>query len=519
MGINIGQVVRQWALREPTRTALVLADGPRQEVSFYELDQRARRAAAHLSRLGLAPGERVALSVPNGLTFVDGWFGALYAGLTVLPIPPMSAAPELAHRLAHAGVRAVLSDGHTHALVQEALRLSTPEFQSRAAARAHAAPVQALDARELALGSEESDGPLDLPASSVAMILYTSGTTGTAKGAQITHASLATHTAALVHHTLRLTREDVVLACLPLTHSYGIRMTLLAPFYAGGQSVLCARFAAAQARELMAHENVTWFPGVPTMFHALAHHTDAAPRARKLRWCLSAGAPLPSEVRLKAEASLGCKVRQGFGLTEATFTSIADPDDELATDTVGKPVFGVEVRIVDEQGKTLEPGLSGEVCVRGQNVMAGYLDDESATAEVMQGGWLHSGDVGKLDPDGRLTILDRIKDLIICGGFNVYPAEVEAALVKHESVRDAVVVARANDKYGEEVVAVLVLSPGATLDVAMLDAHCRAQLNRTKIPRFYGVLASLPVGASGKVLRREVRELVGAGNLTLLSPQ
>ena len=502
MGINIGQVVRQWALRDAAREAVVLMSPARQALTFGELDCRARKAAHALVSLGVSPGDRVALSIPNGLPFLDAWFGCLYAGATTVPVPPMSAAPELAHRLAHAGVKLLLSSEPTRPLAEAAL------------SQVHG--VQHRDGAELADTQGALDGPRDLPAGALAMILYTSGTTGKAKGAMITHASLATHTAALVHHALELSARDLVLACLPLTHSYGLRMTLLAPFYAGARSLLLDRFTVQVVRQALRSEAVTWFPGVPTMFHALAHEPAlGAHEASALRWCLSAGAPLAREIRLKAERVLHAPVRQGFGLTEATFSTISAPDDELGADSVGKPVFGVEVRIVSEQGEPLAPGQPGEICIRGQNVMAGYLDDAEATAEVFRDGFLRSGDIGVLDEAGRLTVVDRIKDLIIRGGFNVYPAEVESALVENPQVRDAVVVGVPDEHYGEEVLAVLVLHAGQALDVHALDAFCRARLSRTKLPRLYAAIDALPVGGSGKVLRRAVRELAQAGKLTL----
>lgn len=504
MGINIAQVVRAWARREPSRVALSLADTGEQ-LTYGELDQRARRAAARLRREGVAAGDRVALSVPNGLCFLDGWFGGLYAGCTLLPIPPMSAAPELAARLRHARCKALICSSATKELAEAAL--------------AECQTTHAIDADSLTQASEASDGPLDVAPEHVAMILYTSGTTGQAKGAMITHASLATHTAALVHHVLRLRQSDRVLATLPLTHSYGIRMTLLAPFYAGALSVLVERFQASRIASLLATASITWFPGVPTMFHALAHAPEAPPSAT-LRWCLSAGAPLPRDVRQRAERKLGAKVRQGFGLTEATFSTVATPEDDDAEsddahDHVGRPVFGVEVRIVDEHGTALPPGRAGEVCVRGQNVMAGYLDDEPATAQVLREGWLHSGDVGVLDEQGCLTIVDRIKDMILRGGFNVYPAEVEAVLVAHPAVRDAVVVGVPDAHYGEEVLAVLVLRAGATVDPAELDGFLRQQLSKVKTPRLLALLETMPIGPSGKVLRREVRRRALEGALAI----
>jgi long-chain acyl-CoA synthetase len=349
------------------------------------------------------------------------------------------------------------------------------------------------------------------------MVLYTSGTTGTPKGAMITHASLFTHTAALVHHVLKLAADDVVLATLPLTHSYGIRMTLLAPFFAGARVVLSARFSPARVHELLASEGVSWFPGVPTMFHALANSAHAPAAYPRLRWCLSAGAPLPREVRLKAEAALDAPVRQGFGLTEATFTSVASPDDVGAEDSVGRPVFGVEVRIRDEHGQPLPASVPGEVCIRGQNVMAGYLDDDAATQSALGTGFLRSGDIGLLDAQGRLFIVDRIKDMILRGGFNVYPAEVEAVLLSHPAILDAVVVGRADAHYGEEVAAVIVARAGVALDEVELSAFCRARLSAVKVPRLLGRVPALPVGPSGKVQRRVIRAEVARGAI-ILSP-
>jgi len=444
----------------------------------------------------------VAISLQNGPGFLAAWFGGLYQGATLLPIPPMSAAPELTYRLQHAHCSLLIYDDSTELLATQALQ--------------QAPGVRALHVATLAEGDEAHDGPHDLPASTVAMVLYTSGTTGTPKGAMITHASLLTHTAALVHHVLALSERDVVLACLPLTHSYGIRMTLLAPFYAGARIALLKRFDAQRVQETLVDEQVSWFPGVPTMFHALAH-ADRPQTQGPLRWCLSAGAPLPSDVRLRAEQTLGAKVRQGFGLTEATFTSIALPDDVGGEESVGRPVLGVEVRIVDEQGESLPANHPGEVCVRGQNVMAGYLDDAEATRDAFRDGWLHTGDVGVLDEQGRLRIVDRIKDMILRGGFNVYPAEVEAVLVGHPAIFDAVVVGVPDERYGEEVVAVIVQRADTQLDHDELTAFCRARLSSTKLPRLLGKVDAMPVGASGKVQRRVIRSEVLRGFIPLLA--
>lgn len=512
MGINVAQFVRQWAMREGSRPALLLpgslSEGIR-SVSYGELDRRASRSAAFLQRSGLEVGSRIAVCLPNELGFLDAFLGGLYAGCTLIPVPPMSAAPELAQRLVHGRCSGLITDSRTRDLGNAALGLAQGS-------------VLHMDAQDLLADDEPGrTGPCDLPAGAVAMLLYTSGTTGVAKGAMITHASLATHTAALVHHVLRLTSADLVLAALPLTHSYGIRMTLLAPFYAGARSLLLERFDAARVAALLDDEAVTWFPGVPTMFHALAHLGGSPRRAPPgtLRWCLSAGAPLAPEIRRRFESHFKVPLRQGFGLTEATFSTVSLPEDEGGADSVGQPVFGVEVRICDEQGELVPSGSRGEICVRGQNVMAGYFDDPEATAQVLSAGWLRTGDVGVLDEEGRLSVVDRIKDMIVRGGFNVYPAEVEAVLLTHPDVHQAVVVGLADERYGEEVVAAVVLSPGAQLDSVALSNHCRKYLSPTKLPRLWAELTSIPMGPSGKLLRRAVRAMLDGGELAIQRPQ
>jgi len=512
VGINVGQFVRQWALRDGARPAVLLPERdlshPPRVLTYAELDRDAGRVAAQLQAAGFEAGARVALCVPNGVAFLAAYFGGLYAGCTLIPVPPMSAAPELALRLEHGRCAALITDAHTRPLGEAALRMAPGAHH--------------LDGDALLRAPCTSDaGPLDLEAGANAMLLYTSGTTGVAKGAMITHASLATHTAALVHHTLHLDRHDCVLATLPLTHSYGIRMTLLAPFYAGARSVLLERFDVARVSQLLGQAAITWFPGVPTMFHALAHHaTQSAPAASPdLRWCLSAGAPLAPEIRRRFEASYGVPLRQGFGLTEATFSTIADPADHEGADSVGPPVFGVEVRVCDERGAAVPNGARGEIQVRGQNVMAGYFDDAEASRAALTDGWLRTGDVGMLDARGRLTVVDRIKDMIVRGGFNVYPAEVEAVLLMHPDVHQAVVVGQEDERYGEEVVAVVVPSAGRALDAAALTQHCRLHLSPTKLPRLWAHLAAIPVGPSGKLLRRAVKQMLQAGELDLTRPQ
>ncbi len=503
MGVNVGEVLHQTALRHPRRVALVeVSRQGRSEVTYEELDRGALRVAAELRAAGIPPGGRVALAAQNGRAFVTTWFGITYASCTVVPIPILSAAPEIALRLAHARCDAVVTDRDRRETAARGL-----ERTSRA--------IRLFDAEGLGDARTPLARPEDASPDDPAMILYTSGTTGRPKGAAITHASLATHTAALVHHTLALGPDDRVLGALPLTHSYGIRMVVLVTFFAGGRAVLLPRFDAALAVSCVAEEGVTWLPVVPTMLSAVAGLGDEAPRPpfQALRWCLSAGAPLADDVRRRAEERLGTEVRQGYGLTEATFSTIDAPPAPRTPGSVGRPVWGVEVRVVGEDGRDVPAGAQGQVLVRGNNAMSGYVDDAAATREVVRDGWIATGDLGRLDAEGRLFVVDRLKDMILRGGHNVYPSEVEDVLAQHAAIADVAVVGRPDAHFGEEIVAVVVLHPGARLDRAELDAFARENLAKNKVPREIAVVAELPLGPSRKVLKRELRARIADGRL------
>ncbi len=425
MGINVAQLLRQPALRHPERVALVVAEGDhRREVTYGALDAAARTVAA-----ALRAGERVALSAANGADFVAGWFGAAYAGCTVVPLPTASTARELVIRLDHACCRTLIVD--------EARR----DVATRAAA-ATARPVAVRLLSDLVAGDAAVTRPRAARADDPAMILYTSGTTGRAKGAVIGHGSLVLHTAALAQHALRLDPRARVLGALPLTHSYGCRMVMLATFYAGARAVLVPRFSARGTLGLMRREGVTWAPAVPTMFSAWAEADDDGPPPPALRWCLSAGAPLAVAARERAEARLGVEIREGYGMTEATFSTMNAPPAPRVPGCVGRPVWGVEVRVVDHVGNDVPPGAAGELLLRGHNQMLGYLDDDRATALTVREGWVHSGDVARVDGDGRVWVVDRKRDLILKGGHSVYPSEVEDALSAHPAIAGARVASR-----------------------------------------------------------------------------
>lgn len=437
-------------------------------VTQRELLHRARCAAGALRERGLRSGERVLLRTSNSIEGVAAWLGIVLAGGTVVPVPRGAAQAEIDAYARVTRARVGLTDAKHIGNVLDPI------------------PIDDLDGE-----------PFETRPAETAMILFTSGTTGSAKGACISHASIVAHTRNLVDHVLRLDSSDVVLAVLPVAHSYGIRMTVLAPLFAGARVVL-DDFSAEASLRACAEHGVTWLPGVPTMFHAWANVPGAPPTS--LRWALSAGASLSDDVRRRAEARLGVSVREGYGLTEATFCCIDAPPEPATAGSVGPSVPGVDVCIAED----------GEILVRGTNVMSGYLDDPEATQRVMHDGWLRTGDLGRLDERGRLFVIDRLKDLIVRGGHNVVPAEVENVLVDHPSVREAAVVGRPDARYGEEIVCVLVAE---AFDPAELDRWCRERLGTPKVPREWVRIDAMPLGPSRKVLRRELRARIEAGTL------
>lgn len=497
MNANVGSFLHRWAKQDPSRIGIIDSGRDDLALDYATLDRQASRVAAHLRERGFGLGDRVAICTANGLDFIAAWFGAVYAGCTTLPVPVLSTAHEIAFRIEHAGCKALLTDR------------DRVEVAERSARRARTATDLLSVEDAMREGGQEAP-PCEVAPAALAMLLYTSGTTGAAKAVCITHGSLGTHTEALVGKTLRLTEADRILGTLPLTHSYGIRMTLLVPFFAGASTVFVPRFSPSLTLALCNTHGVTWLPGVPTMFVAWADESSQ-PSPPSLRWCMSAGAPLPEDVRLRAEERLGAPVRQGYGLTEATFTTINAPPDVAVPGSSGKPVAGVQIRIADDFGTELPTGVHGEVLIRGQNVMAGYLDDRLATKHVMRGDWLHTGDIGFVDEEGRLTIADRSKDLILRGGASIYPSEVENALAHHPAVNDVAVVGQPDDYYGEEIVAVVVANGEVSAEA--LDTWVRERLAPTKVPRRYAFVDALPQGASGKTMKRRLRDQLESGEL------
>jgi long-chain acyl-CoA synthetase len=339
-----------------------------------------------------------------------------------------------------------------------------------------------------------------------AVILYTSGTTGRPKGAELTHANLSTNTEVFATDLVGVGPADVIFGGLPLFHSFGQTCGLNAAVRAGACLTLVARFAPDQVFEVLARDRVTIFEGVPTMYVALLGANPDGRDLSALRVCVSGGAALPVEVMRGFEEAFGCVILEGYGLSETSpVASFNHPDRVRKPGSIGTPVRGVRMRVVDESGRDVPAGTVGEIAIQGHNVMKGYWRRTEATAEAIPDGWFRSGDLARVDDDGYFFIVDRRKDLIIRGGYNVYPREIEELLYEHPAVAEAAVLGFPDAALGEEIGAAVVLKPGATVTPQEIQAFVKGQVAAYKYPRKVWLLAALPKGPTGKVLKREIR--------------
>ncbi|WP_435058566.1 long-chain-fatty-acid--CoA ligase [Streptomyces sp. bgisy060] len=486
------------AAAHPDRTALRLGAD---ELSYGALDALAWRAAALLRARGVGSGDRVALSLPNSALFAVLYYGILRAGGIVVPLNPLLRAGEVRHCLADAGA-ALLLGWH-----QEGA-------EAAGGARLAGTPYLAVEPSEFtALLEARPPVPVDAARApeDTAVVLYTSGTTGAPKGAELTHRNVRRNVDEGVR-VLGLGPEDVVFGGLPLFHSFGQVMGLNCAVSAGGCLTLMARFDPAGALDVIARDRVTVFLGVPTMYALLLRHPDRARHdVSSLRVCLCGGSPLPVAVLTGFESDFDCAVLEGYGLSESSpLACVNRIDRPRSPGTIGVPIEGVEMRVVDRDGKEVPDGEVGEIVIRGHNVMKGYWRRPEATAAVVRDGWLHTGDLGTRDGAGDFRVVDRVKDVVIRGGFNVYPREVEEVLHLHPDVAEAAVLGVPHPVHGQEIAAAVVLRPGSGLSPTKLRTHVRKRVAPYKYPRRIWFVDALPKGPTGKVLKRSIVPPEGA---------
>ena len=491
---NLAEILTTTAGRHADRPAMRLDDA---EMNYGVLEEATKRMAGILRERGIEPGDRVAIMLPNVPHFAIAYFGALRAGAVVVPMNVLLKGREVEFYLRDPEAKALIAwHGFAEAAQEgasatgvELLLVEPTEFQQTL-----------MGAQPLAETAERADDD-------VAVILYTSGTTGTPKGAQLTHGNLATNTQVVLDHLIQIDEHDVILGALPLFHAFGQTCAMNVAVRAGACLDLIPRFDAGKALEVIDRDGVTVFEGVPTMYHGLLNHPERESfDTSSLRLCISGGAALPVEVLRSFEEAFGCKILEGYGLSETSpVASFNHPDRERKPGSIGTPIAGVEMRTVDADGNEVPQGEVGEIAIRGHNVMKGYWRKPEATAEVMRDGWFHTGDMATVDEDGYFFIVDRKKDMIIRGGYNVYPREIEEVLYEHPAVSECAVVGVKDEKLGEEVGAAVVLRPGVEATEDELRDHVKAQVAAYKYPRVIWFLDELPKGPTGKILKREIK--------------
>jgi long-chain acyl-CoA synthetase len=477
---NLADLLTRAASEHGDRIALKLDE---QELNYAFLNEGASRIAGLLRERGIEPGDRVGIMLPNVPYFPVVYYGILRAGGVVVPMNVLLKRREVDFYLGDSGAKLLFVwHGFAAEAPDDAIAVAPGEFE------------------QLVIGAESAPEDAERAGDDTAVILYTSGTTGTPKGAELTHANLRTNCEVTAQTLAELTPEDVILGALPLFHSFGQTCGLNAAVSGGSCLSMIPRFDPAKALEIIQRDKVTVFEGVPTMYHAMLNVPD---RERydlsSLRLCISGGSAMPVEVMRGFEQAFDCKVLEGYGLSETSpVASFNHPGRERKPGSIGTPIQGVEMRLAEE-----ENGI-GEIAIRGHNVMKGYWNRPEATAEVLDAdGWFHSGDLATVDEDGYFFIVDRKKDMIIRGGYNVYPREIEEVLYEHPAISEAAVVGVPDDAMGEEVGAAVVLHDPAEADD--IRAFVRERVAAYKYPRVIWFLDELPKGPTGKILKREIK--------------
>ncbi|MER7808380.1 long-chain fatty acid--CoA ligase [Streptomyces sp900116325] len=465
-------------------------------LTYGELDDLSAGFAAVLQDRGVRPGDRIAMTMPNVPLFPVVYYGILRAGGVVVPMNPLLKVREAAYVLSDSGAR-----------VAVAFPLFAEEVANAAAeVGAECLVTEPSAFHDLLKGAAPLSGIVDREDGDPALILYTSGTTGTPKGAELTHGNLVSNTATTVETLLQVGPDDVLFGGLPLFHAFGQTCALNASVAAGATLTLLPRFDPQRALDIMHRDGVTVFLGVPTMYSALLHaeHPDGFDASR-LRVAVSGGAAIPVEVLHGFERRFGATVLEGYGLSETSpVASFNHPDRPRKAGSIGMPIRGVEMKLVAEDGSEAGPDEVGEIAIRGENLMRGYVNRPEATAEAVRDGWFHSGDLARVDEEGFYFIVDRKKDLIIRGGYNVYPREIEEVLYEHPAVGEVAVVGVPHGAHGEEVAAVIALRRGADATADEIRDYAKERMAAYKYPRIVTFMAELPKGPTGKILKREI---------------
>jgi acyl-CoA synthetase (AMP-forming)/AMP-acid ligase II len=477
-------------------------------VTYAGLLERTGKLAGNLADHGIAPGDTVAIMLPNSVPWVESCIAIARAGAVSVPISYDSTEAEIAYRLSDASCKAVITTAERGDLFAR-LQASSPNLKTLIVTDRGQCGAQALRYETL-VASPSKIAPRD-PASlhEASFILYTSGTTGRAKGVQLTVHGMLWIVAACWAPITGLSERDTVLSPLPLFHSYALNLSVLGILATGASAFIMERFSTSEAVRLLKSGEFTYFPGVPTMFHYLLQATrgETGLRFSKLRLCVSAGAIMPATLNREFESHLGVPLLDGYGITEtSTMVTMNWPSGQRVPGSCGLPVPGLAVRIVDANVRDVEPNQEGELIVRGPSVMPGYHNKPEETRSALRAGWYHTGDLAKSDENGFLTITGRLKELIIRGGQNIAPAEIEEVVNTFAPVLDCAVVGVPHEHLGEVPALFVVPRAGQKIEIEALLGHCREKLSAYKVPHSVQFIAEIPRTGSGKIIRYKLRE-------------
>ena len=519
--LNLGRFVREHATYTPDKIAVRMGD---KTFTYQQVDAMSNQVANYLVSIGIQAGDKVALSCPNLPFFPVVYYGILKAGAVVVPLNVLFKTRELEYHLKDSNAKAYFVFEGTAELP---MALAGKAAFDQVAACEHfvvmtadvsqPGPVEGAMTLGKILASQSAEFEIvSTDAGDTAVILYTSGTTGQPKGAELSHLNMvmnAMTSANLFTPPGADNRKQVFMMVLPLFHSFGQTCGMNHMFYVGGEITLVPRFDPEVVLSTFVNHKVTMFAGVPTMYWGLLNAAKNAPAETveavkdTLAVCASGGAAMPVELLKKFEAVFNVPIIEGYGLSETSpVASFNHLTRERKPGSVGQAVFGVEIKVVDDNDRVVETGEVGEIVVRGHNIMKGYYERPEATAEALRNGWFHTGDIGRMDEDGYVYVVDRVKDMIIRGGYNVYPREVEETLMEHPDVSLAAVVGVPNEQYGEEIHAYVVLNDDASADVDALLSWSKENMAAYKYPRVIEIRDALPMNATGKILRRTLRD-------------
>ncbi|HXD65484.1 MAG TPA: long-chain fatty acid--CoA ligase [Solirubrobacteraceae bacterium] len=490
--MNLAGILTASAERDPDHVAIKLDDI---ELTYAALDGASAHIAGLLAEHGFQRGDRVGIMLPNVPYFPVVYYGVLRAGGIVVPMNVLLKKREVAYYLSDSGAKLLFA---WHGFAEDAQAGAEQ-------AGAECVVVEPGTFEEQVGAASPETAVADTADDDTAVLLYTSGTTGQPKGAELTHANLTLNARGSAE-LFDLGSEGITLGALPLFHSFGQTCGMNATISDGGTLTLLPRFEPAKALEIIQRDQVNVFQGVPTMYGAMLHHSD---RERydvsSVQLCSSGGSAMPVELLRSFEEAFGCKILEGYGLSESSpVASFNHRDRERKPGSIGTPIRNVEMKIVDDDRAEVDQGEVGEIVIRGYNVMKGYWQRPEETAETIVDGWLHTGDMGRVDEDGYFYVVDRKKELIIRGGYNVYPREIEEVLYEHPAVREAAVLGVPHDEYGEEVGAAVVLKDDAEATPDELRDYVKEQVAAYKYPRVVWLVDDLPKGPTGKILKREI---------------